>query len=140
MGVFLCSSNVFECYLAVNLYGILDFSFAKEFCLGIIQGIILFYAWLLINNWVFFMEDCNMTNSIGLDLHLYPGLPKQTEYRHFSKELLREKVGRNKELTPYISVDSKYRINPDLWLLLKVIHGQQIWIYAILWVHWNIWC
>lgn len=55
-----------------------------------------------------------MTNSIGLDLHLDPGLPKQTEYRHFSKELLRKKVGRDKELTPYTSVDSKYRINPDL--------------------------
>ena len=63
---------------------------------------------------MFFTEDRNMTNSIGLDLHLDPGLPKQTEYRHFSKELLRKKVGRDKELTPYTSVDSKYRINPDL--------------------------
>ena len=55
-----------------------------------------------------------MTNSIGLDLHLYPGLPKQTEYRHFSKKFLRKRVGKDEELTPYISVDSKYRINPDL--------------------------
>ncbi len=58
-----------------------------------------------------------MKNSLCLDLFPNPGLPTQNKYQHFSKDMIKKKVGKEKELESYISEDSSYCVNPNMFAL-----------------------